>query len=55
MTKMFQVKVAINSNDMEGQSRVSHQLTCFKARILCQLANLKCLSLKFFLVADNES
>ena len=49
MTKKFQVEVAINYKDMGGQSSLSHLLTSFKARILCQLANLKCLTLRFFL------
>ena len=55
MTKKFQVEVAISYNDVGGQSSLSHQLTCFKARILCQLDLLKCLNPRFFLVADNES
>ena len=40
--------MAISYKDMKGQSLLSHQLTCFKARILCQLANLKCSNLSFF-------
>ena len=48
MTKKFQVEVAISYKDMGGQSQLSHQLTRFKAQILYQLGNLKCLTLRFF-------
>ena len=48
MTKKFQVEVAITYEDMGRQCSLFHQLTYFEARILCQLANLKCLTLRFF-------
>ena len=54
ITKKCQVEVAISYKDMGGRSSLSHQLPCFKARIICQLAHLKYLN-KVFLVADNES
>ena len=39
--KKFQVEVAISYKDMGSQSSLCHQFRCFKARILCHLANLK--------------
>ena len=53
MTKKFQVEVAIIH--MRSQSSLSCQPLCFKARILYQLVNFKCLYPKVFSVTDNES
>ena len=55
MKNKFQVEGTISYEDMVSQISLSHQLTCFKTRILCHSANLKCLTLRFFRVADNKS
>ena len=54
-TNKFQVEVAISYKDMKGLRSLSCELTCFKARILRQLDDVKCLTLRFFLADDNES
>ena len=48
LRKKFQVEVTINYKDMGDQSSLFHQLTCFKVRISCQHANLKCFALRIF-------
>ena len=46
--KKFHVEVAISYKEMGGQTSLFHQFTFLIARIIRQLTNLKCLTLRFF-------